>query len=178
MRSVVSPTGVERRFPSSEIIVSKTDSKGRITYVNDVFLEVSGFDEAELLGEPHNVIRHPQMPRCVFDLMWERIGAGREVFVYVQNMCADGAHYWVFAHVTPSFDDAGRLTGFHSNRRSADPAAVAVARGVYEQLLEEESRFDRRQDAVVAGRLLLDSLTGPVGGYDSWVWSLEPEDVA
>lgn len=86
-------TGHERTFPEHEIIVSKTDPRGRMTYVNDIFLLVSGYAEDELIGEPHSKIRHPHMPRCVFKLLWDTILSGREIFAYVNNRAKSGDHY-------------------------------------------------------------------------------------
>ena len=96
-------TGVERTFGEDEIIVSKTDLTGRITYANDVFLRISGYAEAEVLGQPHSIIRHPGTPRAVFSLLWRTIESGREIFAYVVNRAKNGDHYWVLAHVTPTF---------------------------------------------------------------------------
>ena len=104
----VSPTGRESVFGEEEIIVSKTDAKGRITYANEVFLRVSGFAEEEVIEAPHSVVRHPHMPRCIFKLMWDTIQSGQEMFGYVLNMAKDGDHYWVLAHVTPTFDEQRR----------------------------------------------------------------------
>jgi len=132
------PTQVERTFGEDEIIVSKTDTRGRITYANDVFCRVSLYSEDELLGQPHSLIRHPDMPRAVFQLLWDAIQAGREIFAYVVNLAADGAHYWVLAHVTPSFDPAGRVVGYHSNRRSPHRDAVTAASELYARLRAEE----------------------------------------
>jgi len=117
MRSNTTVTGKERFFDDSEIIVSKTDTGGRITYANDVFLRVAGYNEGEVLNKPHSLIRHPDMPRCVFKLLWDTIQAKSEVFAYVVNMCKNGDHYWVFAHVTPSYDTTGKVVNYHSSRR-------------------------------------------------------------
>lgn len=117
-------TGVEKSFGKDEIIVSKTDLKGRITYVNRVFMSVAGYEEDELLGEPHSLIRHPDMPRCVFKLLWDTIQAKNEIFAYVINRCKNGDHYWVHAHVTPNFDAQGAVVGYHSNRRVPDRRIV------------------------------------------------------
>ena len=110
-------TGVEQTFADDEIIVSKTDTSGRITYANDVFLRICGYREDELLDQPHSMIRHPDMPRAVFKLLWDRISSGGEIFAFVVNCCRNGDHYWVLAHVTPDFDEAGRIVGYHSSRR-------------------------------------------------------------
>ena len=76
----ITPTGVERFFPEDEVIVSKTDVKGRITYANETFLNIAGYTEEEVLGQPHSMIRHPDMPRCVFKLLWDTIKARSEIF--------------------------------------------------------------------------------------------------
>jgi len=98
------PTDRERVMRKEEFIVSKTDLTGRITYGNRIFIEFSGYSEAELLGAQHNIIRHPDMPRAVFNLLWDTIAQGNEIFAYVKNMSKDGGFYWVFANVTPSYD--------------------------------------------------------------------------
>jgi len=120
MNTPVTLTNVEQFFEENEIIVSKTDLKGRLTYCNDVFLRIAGYEEKECLGKPHNMIRHPDMPRAVFDLLWETLHDGREIFAYVVNRCKNGDHYWVLAHVTPSIDGSGNINGYHSNRRVPD----------------------------------------------------------
>ena len=114
----VSLTGVERTFGTDEIIVSKTDTKGRIIYANEVFLRLAGFSEREIIGQPHSIIRHPAMPRCVFKLLWDTISSGKECFAYVLNRSKNGDHYWVLAHVTPTFDSKGTIVSYHSNRRN------------------------------------------------------------
>lgn len=80
MANDIQPTGTERTFENDEIIVSKTDSKGRITYANDVFLKLALYEESEVLGAPHSLVRHPDMPRAVFKLLWDTIQAGEEIF--------------------------------------------------------------------------------------------------
>ena len=129
------PTGIERTFEEEEIIVSKTDCQGRITYANDVFQRVAGYREDELLGQPHSIIRHPSMPRCVFRWLWDALAKEQEIFAYVVNMAKNGDHYWVFAHVTPTFAESGRVVGYHSSRRRPDAAQIAAVRPVYEALL-------------------------------------------
>lgn len=144
-------TGIERTFGQDEIIVSKTDSKGRITYANEVFLRVSQYTEAELLGKAHNIVRHPDMPRCVFQYLWDTIQSGREIFAYVLNRSKNGDHYWVFAHVTPTFDEHGKIIAYHSNRRSPDRAAVEKIRGIYNALLREERKYHNPREQIQAG---------------------------
>jgi PAS domain S-box-containing protein len=169
----VRPTGVERTFGDEEIIVSKTDEKGRITYANSVFLRVSAYNEAEVMGKPHSLIRHPDMPRAVFKLMWDTIQAGQEMFAYVNNLAADGAHYWVFAHITPSRPSAGAHAGYHSNRRSPGRGAVREVESLYSRLRAEELAHSRPADAMTASGLLLTNELATAGlTYDEYVWSL------
>lgn len=127
-RSTPSLTGVARTFGDDELIVSKTDARGVITYANDVFLRISGYPEDEVIGAPHNLVRHPDSPRGLFKLLWDQIGAGKEVFAYINNMAKNGDHYWVLAHVSPSFDPRGKLIGYHSNRRSPCPRSSRRSR--------------------------------------------------
>jgi PAS domain S-box-containing protein len=172
MKAVV-PTGREIRFGDEEIIVSKTDLKGHITYANSVFVKASGFTEAELLGKPHNIIRHPDMPACVFQLLWEVLQQRREIFAYVLNMAKDGGHYWVFAHVTPSLDPAGNHVGYHSNRRVPFPDALPAVKALYAQLLAEEKKYLNRQEAMQASsRILRDLLKKQGQSYGEFVFGL------
>ena len=166
-------TGVERRFHEDEIIVSKTDLRGRITYANTVFMRVAGYEERELLGMPHNLIRHPAMPRAVFKLLWDTIGAGREIFAYVVNRAHNGDHYWVLAHVTPSFDASGAITGYHSFRRCPDRSAVAIIEPLYRELLTIEQRAANPRDGMAAAAGALAGRLQERGlGYDAFVFSL------
>lgn len=175
--SAIRPTGVERTFGTDEIIVSKTDPQGRITYANSVFCRVSGYSEEELLGAPHSIVRHPDMPRIVFKVLWDTIAAGQEIFAYVNNLAADGASYWVHAHITPSYRN-GRIVGYHSNRRSPDRSAVTEVSAVYAALVAEERRHTRPADAMAAsGALLTRALADRGQTYDEFVWTLTGETV-
>ena len=167
------PTGRERRFDDDELLVSKTDPKGRITYANDVFVRVSGYALPEIIGQPHNLIRHPQMPRGVFRLLWDSISRGEELFAFINNLAKNGDHYWVLAHVTPTRDSSGAIIGYHSNRRVPDQAAVARVTPLYQQLLSEERHHRRASEAAdSSARPLADILEREGTTYDSYVWSL------
>ena len=170
----VKHTGNERRFDEKSIIVSKTDLKGRLTYVNDVFCQVGLYTTAELIGQPHSIVRHPDMPRCVFKLLWDTLQAGHEIFAYVKNMAKNGDHYWVLAHVTPTFGPAGRITGYHSNRRTARREAVAEIEPLYRTLLAEEAKHAGKREQVEASTKVLHGVLAGLGvPYDEFVWSLE-----
>jgi len=166
-------TGTERRFEDDEIIVSKTDLKGRITYSNDVFIRISGFRESELLGQPHSIVRHPQMPRCVFKLLWDTIEARKEIFAYVLNRSKNGDHYWVFAHVTPDVDASGAIVGYHSSRRTTDQHALETIKPIYAALLEEEHRHANRKEGMHAATEKLLAQLNKLGlEYDQFVLGL------
>lgn len=169
----IQPTGRERTWREDDVIVSKTDLKGRITYANRTFLEVSGYSEAELLGKPHSIIRHPDMPRCVFKLLWDTIESGNEIFAYVKNMAKNGDFYWVFAHVTPTFDARGQIIGYHSNRRLPERQNVLIFDDLYRQLLaEERSHSDWREGMAAATAILLNVVAQKRMSYDEFIFSL------
>lgn len=171
--SIAPLTGKERFLAHDKIIVSKTDTKGKITYANLTFLEIAGYTEKEVLGRPHNIIRHPDMPRTVFKLLWDTIQQGQEIFAYVINRAKNGDHYWVFAHVTPTFDAQGTITSYHSSRRCPQRKAVDAVIPVYRELREEESRHANPKDAMAAGvQLLTKKYIGAGGTYEDLVFSL------
>lgn len=153
-------TGVARDFDFNEIIVSKTDLQGRLTYVNDVFLRLAGYTEKEVIGKPHNIIRHPEMPRCIFKLLWDTISSGKELFAYVMNRSVNGDHYWVLAHVTPSRNAAGEIVGYHSNRRVANIDTLNnTVIPLYKALLaEEKSHTNRKAGLEASEKMVLDLL--------------------
>jgi PAS domain S-box-containing protein len=172
--SRVQPTNVEKHFDRGDIIVSKTDIKGRITYANSVFCAVSGFTLPELIGAPHSLIRHPDMPRAVFKLLWDTILDRREVFAYVKNLSKSGAYYWVFAHVTPSYSKDGQMIGFHSNRRVPERRILdAVIIPLYAEVLREESKHRNGKEALAAGfKYLVDFVSARKMTYDELIFSL------
>ncbi|MCB9913965.1 MAG: PAS domain-containing protein [Planctomycetes bacterium] len=172
-RPTTRPTNVERFFDVDDIIVSKTDTKGIITYANQVFIDIAGYTEEELLGQNHNVIRHPDMPRCVFKLLWDTIAQGQEIFAYVKNMAKGGDHYWVWAHVTPTFGPDGKIIGYHSSRRVPERAAVEKAEGLYATLREIEHKGGDGSAAMAQSfQAVVDLLTEAGIEYDEFAFSL------
>lgn len=174
MRNVIVPTDTEVFFRDEDIIVSKTDLKGRITYANQTFCDIAGYTEAELLGQPHSIIRHPDMPRAVFKLLWDTLMEGREIFAYVKNMAKSGNYYWVFAHVTPSYDKSRNIVGFHSNRRVPDPKIVKnIITPLYAAVLKEEKQHQNGQKELAAGfDFLINFLKSKNTAYDALIFSL------
>jgi len=169
----ISPTGRESPFADDEIIVTKTDTKGLITYANETFLRISHLHISEALGKPHSIIRHPDMPRCVFKLLWDTLKTGQEMFAYVLNMASNGDHYWVLAHVTPSVDSRGEIVGYHSMRRKPAARPVEAVGALYRSLLEEErAAADRALGMQRSYDRLMSTLRSKGVAYDEFVFSL------
>ena len=137
-------------------------------------MRIAGYTEQECLGQPHSMIRHPDMPRCVFGLLWDTIGSGHEIFAYVVNRSANGGHYWVNAHVTPSRDGLGNIVGYHSNRRVPDRDVVEnKIIPLYKQLLAEEQNHTNKKEGLQASTTMLMELLQQSGvEYDEFVASL------
>lgn len=171
---IVQPTMNERFFEKNDIIVSKTNLKGHLTYVNRIFMSISDYGESELLGQPHSVIRHPDMPRTIFKLFWSQLQEKREVFAYVKNMAKNGDFYWVLAHATPSIDPSGELLGYHSNRRVPDRRVIDdVVVPLYRDLKRiEDQEPDRRVGLDESWRRLNALLQQRGIGYDEFVLGL------
>lgn len=158
----------ELTFGEEEFIVSKTDLNGKITYGNTLFIQMSGYSETELIDQPHNILRHPDMPAVVFKLLWNQIRSGKEIFAYVKNKTKNGDFYWVFAHVTPSFDTNRKITNYHSVRRKPSPKALEVIKPLYASLLQKE-----KSSGVAAAEEMLNQLLKDKGvSYDEFILSL------
>lgn len=169
----ITPTNHEKKMRENDFIVSKTDPKGRITYGNKIFIEFSGYSEQELLGAQHNIIRHPDMPRSVFKLLWDTLAQEKEIFAYVKNLAKDGSFYWVFANVTPSYDRNGKVDGYFSVRRKPNPKAVEIVSGLYQQMLEAEKKAGPRDAITAATKILSDLLEQKGTTYEELVIGLQ-----
>ncbi len=143
-----------------QTLVSVTDLKGRITYCNPAFIEVSGYAREELLGQPHNLVRHPDMPEEAFRDMWDTIEAGLPWTGLVKNRRKNGDHYWVQANATPMFD-GDTITGFLSVRTAPDAQAVAAADALY-ATMRQQSAAGRQVLALQRGQLVRRDLLGAV----------------
>ncbi|MDP2809374.1 MAG: PAS domain-containing protein [Rhodocyclaceae bacterium] len=156
----------------NDFIVSKTDLKGCITYGNRIFIEFSGYSEAELLGAPHSITRHPDMPRGVFKFLWDTLGAGKECLSYIKSMAKDGSFYWMLANVTPTYDCMGKMDGYLSVRRMPKREAVDLISDIYRRMLDEERRAGPR-DACDASMKLLTGILAQKGmSHEEFVLSL------
>lgn len=171
-RNIV-PIDLEKVMDADEIIVSKTDLKGRITYGNTTFLKYAGFCESDLIGTQHNIIRHPDMPRGVFKLLWDTLQKGEEIFAFVKNISMDGSYYWVLANVTPSVDASGNVLGYYSVRRKPSPRATQVVAGLYREMLTAERNAGTR-DAIAASTQVLEKfLQDKRQSYEAMVLSVQ-----
>ncbi len=120
-------------------IVSETDEKGKITFCNDYFMEVSGYSEEELIGKPHSIVRHPDMPKVVFKLLWETISAGKNINAVVKNLAKDGRYYWIFTEFEIRKDtDTGKIIGYHASRKTISPHVIEIIANLYAELLKVE----------------------------------------
>ena len=172
MKRAIQPTSVERMMREDDFIVSKTNAKGIITYGNPIFIEFSGYTEDELLGSQHNIVRHPDMPRSAFKLVWDTIASGQEFFGYVKNMAKDGSFYWVFAHVTPSYSSDGKVIGYLSVRRAPRRSAIDVLADVYAAMIKEEQKASPRDACAASLALLTGILADKRTSYEELILSL------
>lgn len=169
----IQPTDKELVMRETDFIVSKTDTKGRITYGNRIFNEFAGLPERELLGKQHNIIRHPDMPRTVFNLLWERIKNGKEIFAYVKNMSADGSYYWVYANVTASRNKNNEVVGFYSVRRKPSAKSMQVIPQLYADIRAKENSVPAKDQIAEGTKMLEQKLSAAGVTYDQFVYQLQ-----
>jgi len=135
------PIDEEILLDPKRYIVSETDEKGKITFCNDYFMEVSGYSKEELIGKAHNIVRHPDMPKIVFKLLWETISSGKNINALVKNMAKDGRYYWIFTEFEIRKDtDTGKIIGYHAARKSISKHVIEVIADLYKELLEIEKK--------------------------------------
>jgi aerotaxis receptor len=172
MKAKITPTQHEIVLDDSDIIVSKTDLKGRITYANRVFMRIANYPEKGLLHQQHNIVRHPDMPRGAFKLLWDTIEAKQEFFAYVKNMTADGHYYWVYTNVTPDMDEQGRVVGYFSVRRKPKPSAIAAIQPIYREMLEAERQAGPARAVEASVALLTNKLQSLGTTYERFILDL------
>jgi len=172
MKNTVAPTNREILMQDQDFIVSKTDLKGRITYANRVFMRIAGYAERELLNVQHNIIRHPDMPRGVFRLLWSVIENGQECFAYVKNLAKNGDFYWVFANVTMDYDANGKPIGYFSVRRKPSRAGIDAVTPVYQEMLRIEQRAGARDAPDASLNWLVDVLKSKGTTYEEFIHTL------
>ena len=161
----------EIELKEDDFLVSRTDTKGRITYANPAFIAISGFEQAELIGAPHNLIRHPDMPPAAFANLWQTVQAGETWRGLVKNRCKNGDHYWVDASVTPIIEDE-EVVGFTSVRVQAARSAIEQAERAYADMREgrnkglylERGRLRQKGMLKRLARVRLDTIRAKLAG--------------
>ena len=148
------PMDKEIKFDGGTMI-TETDLQGKITYVNRKFSHMSGYTKYELIGKPHSIVRHPDMPKCCFKNMWESLKKGETWKGYVKNLRKDGAFYWVLVYVSPKLDDNGETIGYIAARKVPDPKTLDEMKARYDQLLCSECE-DQEASIEFIGNLILE----------------------
>lgn len=160
----------EMFFAPNELIISRTDTRGTITYCNDIFSKMSGWSKEELLGSNHNILRHPDMPKVAYKLVWDQIKAKGEFYGYVKNLRKNGGFYWVFAFITADINESGNIVGYTSYRRFASKQAVTTMEGIYRHLQEVEKKGDIEASEIALSALLTKS---GFHSYDQFIIDLQ-----
>jgi len=156
------PTNVENIIGSTDLIVSKADAEGNITYVNPIFIKISGYSQGKLIEEPHSMLRHPDMPKVIFKYLWDNLKEGRDVVAYVKNLCKDGSFYWVLATVKVSKNPDGSFRNYMSTRKCITDSAKETISSLYANLLAVE-----QSDGVEASENTLNAFLADKGVTDS-----------
>jgi PAS domain S-box-containing protein len=173
MKNKIQPNQNKLEMKDDDFIVSKTNLKGQIIYANQMFVHFSGYRQSEIYNHQHSLVRHPDMPKAVFELLWQTIKSGKEFNGYVKNMHKSGSYYWVNANVTPSLDNRGQIVGYYSVRRKPTDKALAAIQPLYQAMLSAEKRTSNTKDAIAAGTQILQNTLEQQGmDYDQFVLSL------
>ncbi|MGP1527938.1 MAG: PAS domain-containing protein [Campylobacter sp.] len=168
MNTIVKPVPRDEMIvmDSKRYIVSKTDSKGFITYANDYFCEISGYEQRELLGQPHNIVRHPDMPRVCFKLMWDTIKQGKDFKALVKNLAKDGRYYWVFTKFETQYHPQTKeIIGYVAYRKAASEKAIKAIEPVYEKMLE----YEKIGGMDASAKFLTDTLSEKKLSYNEYI---------
>ncbi len=159
----------EKMMSDNDFIVSKTDTKGFITYCNRIFVDMAGYSKDELLGANHNLIRHPDMPKIAFHVAWDLIKSGKEFFGFVKNLRKNGGYYWVFTYITADYDSKGNIMGYTSFRRRPAKKAIEAVIPVYKLLVEAEKDGGVKASSEVLENFLKDNKVT----YNELIFSLQ-----
>lgn len=170
MSSIKRPDPIDNEIMLDEkkIIMSKTDERGIIEYANDYFMHICGYEVWELMGEPHNVIRHPDMPKVVFKLLWDRLHKGQNIHALVKNLAKDGSYYWVITNFETHYDEEGKIIAHFSRRKKPPRYVIEAIIPVYQQLLKIEVEGGLE----ASEKFLTDFLNENNTTYDAFILSL------
>jgi len=162
------PIDKEIILDPGKTIMSKTDEKGIIEYANEYFMEISRYKEWELMGQPHSIIRHPDMPRVVFQLLWDRLHEGKNINPIVKNLAKDGSYYWVIADFETKYNDEGEIIAHYSRRKSVPHEIKPEIEKLYKSLVAIEKNGGMEASKAYFGGFLED-----LGmSFDAYILSL------
>ncbi len=141
MNRIIRPEPVDREIvlDPTKVIMSKTNAKGIVMYANEYFMEICGYLEYELMGQQHNCIRHPDMPRIIYKILWQRLAKGENIHALVKNLTKDGRYYWVLTNFETKFDEDGYIKAHYSRRKAAPIEAVKKIEKIYKVLVSLEA---------------------------------------
>ena len=149
-------------------IMSKTNPKGIIEYANEYFMAISGYEEFELMGQPHNVIRHPDMPKVIFKIMWEELRNGNNMYAFVKNLAKDGRYYWVIVNFEIQYDEDGEIRSYYAHRKAAPAHAIVRISKLYKKL----RAIEINQNVSVAYKYFKGLLEEEKMNYDDYIASI------
>ncbi len=166
--------GKEKFFDSDTIIISKTDLSGKITYVNNNFLQMTGYKESEVIGRPHSIVRHSQMPRSIFALLWSTIKERREIFIYLISKCKNNDYYWANANIVPTFNAKNELIAYHCERYAPDKKIIdRHILPLYNELLAIEKNYTNSKEGMLAAIKHIQNILAQNNvNYDEYISSL------
>jgi PAS domain S-box-containing protein len=150
----ITPTDIEREVRSIDIIVSKGNDAGDITYANPIFFKLAGYTQSELIDKPHSIIRHPDMPKVIFKYLWDNLKSGKDVHTFVKNLSKDGSFYWVYAHIRVAKNPDGSFRNYVSTRKTMSLTARAMIEPLYAKLLRVEEMGGVEESFVVLEEFL------------------------
>ncbi len=163
----------EIKLVNDDLIVSKANLQGTITYCNRTFMRISGYSSLDLLGKPQNIIRHPEMPRGIFKLLWDTIQHGQEFYGFIQNRNRDGDAYWCFCTVTPDYTATREHHGYFSVQRQAEPEALDSIKEMYRQMAVIENRSSSTQAPAASLQWLTEYLADRQVEYGPFIIHLQ-----
>jgi len=158
----------EIKIDPSKTIMSKTDKRGVIEYANDYFMEVSGYEEYELMGQSHNIIRHPDMPKVIFKELWRRLKNGENIYAIVKNKAKDGRYYWVLTSFETKYDADGNIVSHYAKRKAVPSQAIFHIEKVYKTL----RAIEKNQSLEVAEKYFKGMLEEKHMNYDQFILSI------
>lgn len=158
----------EIKLDPARTIMSKTDKKGIIEYANDYFMEISGYEEYELMGQPHNIIRHPDMPKVIFKELWARLNKGENINAFVKNQAKNGDYYWVLTSFETKYNEEGEIISHYARRKAAPGNAIYQVEKLYKTLVA----IEKNQSVNVSERYFTGMLEEKNMNYDAFILSI------